>query len=468
MKLKDLVRAQIEYYFSADNLQKDFFLRRKMDHEGFLPLTFIVKSLRDSEKVEMNEDDQKIRPRMNPQHWPLLESATHTGTENSPTTATGAGAEKSIILPSEQHEKRANVTDSEDLEQEQQQKQLHRNLLRTTGVEQQQLSKENKGQTKEELSSDLSQGSSTSNGRQNESASVSVADSGKEKPKGVQQEEWKEVRTKRSKRSNRNSAYSKQSAGVELDFQFDSEIESGGNAADVGEAASEDRRNCDDLDDALCNKLIIVTQTPPSSSSSGKRGMDARKMDEKLNKEMEHTLRRYEQELWSKKGTPQQNDGNNGQRLTDGTAKERSFEEDKQIGQEEGSLAFNVWTKKAMERAAASASIPKSPVAKREENDKPVKRFYPLSMHERQQPFGKPSKSKESTRQMQVMPIGWVLGVRSKSASINEDAGGPGHPSTSEPSTIKSPPIVGVFPPHPSVSLFQENGFEQRVRSFLF
>ncbi|KAI3413610.1 hypothetical protein GPALN_011099 [Globodera pallida] len=185
MKLMDFVRAQIEYYFSADNLQKDFFLRRKMDHEGFLPLSlvasfprvrsltldqsFIVKSLRDSEKVEMNEDNQKIRPRMNPQHWPLLESATHTGTENSPTIATGA--EKGI-LPSEPHEKRENVADSEDLEQEQQQKLPHQNLLRTTEMEQQQLSKEKEAQTKEELSSHLSQGSSTSNGRQNESAAL--------------------------------------------------------------------------------------------------------------------------------------------------------------------------------------------------------------------------------------------------------------------------------------------------------
>ena len=30
-----------EYYFSAENLQKDFFLRRKMSPEGFLPLKLI-------------------------------------------------------------------------------------------------------------------------------------------------------------------------------------------------------------------------------------------------------------------------------------------------------------------------------------------------------------------------------------------------------------------------------------------
>jgi len=31
-----------EYYFSADNLQRDFFLRRKMDSEGYLPISLIA------------------------------------------------------------------------------------------------------------------------------------------------------------------------------------------------------------------------------------------------------------------------------------------------------------------------------------------------------------------------------------------------------------------------------------------
>lgn len=31
-----------EYYFSVDNLERDFFLRRKMDTEGFLPITLIA------------------------------------------------------------------------------------------------------------------------------------------------------------------------------------------------------------------------------------------------------------------------------------------------------------------------------------------------------------------------------------------------------------------------------------------
>lgn len=61
-----------EYYLSADNLQKDFFLRRKMDKDGFLPLSLVAtfprvvsltndihvvkNALHDSDKVEINED----------------------------------------------------------------------------------------------------------------------------------------------------------------------------------------------------------------------------------------------------------------------------------------------------------------------------------------------------------------------------------------------------------------------------
>ena len=31
-----------EYYFSIENLERDFFLRRKMDKQGFLPISLIA------------------------------------------------------------------------------------------------------------------------------------------------------------------------------------------------------------------------------------------------------------------------------------------------------------------------------------------------------------------------------------------------------------------------------------------
>ena len=40
--LMSYVKHQIEYYFSPENLQRDFFLRRKMSPEGFLPISLIA------------------------------------------------------------------------------------------------------------------------------------------------------------------------------------------------------------------------------------------------------------------------------------------------------------------------------------------------------------------------------------------------------------------------------------------
>lgn len=40
--LKKYIKRQIEYYFSIENLERDFFLRRKMDEQGFLPISLIA------------------------------------------------------------------------------------------------------------------------------------------------------------------------------------------------------------------------------------------------------------------------------------------------------------------------------------------------------------------------------------------------------------------------------------------
>ena len=65
-----------EYYFLDYNLEKNFILQSKIDENGFLPLdliasfpsirnltidqTFIIDSLRDNEKMELSEDQQKV------------------------------------------------------------------------------------------------------------------------------------------------------------------------------------------------------------------------------------------------------------------------------------------------------------------------------------------------------------------------------------------------------------------------
>ncbi|XP_069834692.1 la-related protein 1B [Dendropsophus ebraccatus] len=83
--LKEYLKRQIEYYFSAENLERDFFLRRKMDPQGFLPLSLIAgfhrvqslttdislicEALKNSTVVDMV--DQKIRKKVDPEKWPI-------------------------------------------------------------------------------------------------------------------------------------------------------------------------------------------------------------------------------------------------------------------------------------------------------------------------------------------------------------------------------------------------------------
>ncbi|CAG2105364.1 unnamed protein product, partial [Medioppia subpectinata] len=88
-RLREYVRQQIEYYFSDENLQRDFFLRRKMDANGFLPISLIssfhrvqaltqdpqmvIDSLKASTIVEV-VDGVKLRAKVDPEKWPLLDN----------------------------------------------------------------------------------------------------------------------------------------------------------------------------------------------------------------------------------------------------------------------------------------------------------------------------------------------------------------------------------------------------------
>ncbi|KAH7645645.1 la-related protein 1-like protein [Dermatophagoides farinae] len=93
--IKEMLRSQIEYYFSEENLQRDFFLRRKMDEQGFLPIsliasfhrvqaltqdvTLVVEALANSTTIEV-ADGIKVRTRNDPQKWPILDNLSAAAT----------------------------------------------------------------------------------------------------------------------------------------------------------------------------------------------------------------------------------------------------------------------------------------------------------------------------------------------------------------------------------------------------
>ncbi|MBZ3888256.1 La-related protein 1B [Sciurus carolinensis] len=85
-RLKDCIECHIAYDFGVENLDRDFFLGRKMDEHGFLPVSLMVRwhrvqavttnldltleALKDSTQVEAG--DEKIRKRTEPETRPTL------------------------------------------------------------------------------------------------------------------------------------------------------------------------------------------------------------------------------------------------------------------------------------------------------------------------------------------------------------------------------------------------------------
>ncbi|XP_058811670.1 la-related protein 1 [Topomyia yanbarensis] len=86
LSIKECIKKQIEYYFSEENLKRDFYLRRKMDPEGYLPVTLIasfhrvqaltldlntiITAIQESEELELT-DDYKVRTKTDPTKWPI-------------------------------------------------------------------------------------------------------------------------------------------------------------------------------------------------------------------------------------------------------------------------------------------------------------------------------------------------------------------------------------------------------------
>jgi la-related protein 1 len=88
--LVELLRQQIEYYFSEENLEKDFYLRRKMDSEGYLPIKLIasfqrvqnmthdynivISAILSSQTLQVKEDMTCVRTMITPTKWPIADT----------------------------------------------------------------------------------------------------------------------------------------------------------------------------------------------------------------------------------------------------------------------------------------------------------------------------------------------------------------------------------------------------------
>ncbi|KAK6742210.1 hypothetical protein RB195_009835 [Necator americanus] len=448
--LKDCVRKQIEYYFSADNLQKDFFLRRKMNAEGFLPITLIAsfprvrsltqdlalicEGLRDSDKVELSDDANMVRPRLNPTEWPL----TPTVHPAQPTTSQTEGLST------------ANVASEESTLETK----VDEKLEPTPSAEKTSHSSNDNATAARPEPSTVDKTAQ----QQNRAASPP-----KQAPSA--EEGWEEVKPKRKgkARAEKSSIMKDVSAEQDLDFQFDNELETsaGGVDAPKREKPKSFRLSAEtyeEIGDDIVNKLIIMTPMKRTLDRTGDFTTRAKHQAE-FNEEVEIGLRRYEEELWSapekdasvkpKVSTINEEEfrlqrGEDATRTTQGPPPEIPLSQ-------QNTPPPSIWTQKAKERSGLSV-VPKSPMQRRESTEQKVPRFYPVEKPATVMDAKSPRKQKtrHSANPPVEMPVAWVLG---------RDEVPPPAPVGIAASSSQIPPA------HPSVSLLQENNFVQNVYS---
>ncbi|KAI0212478.1 La-related protein 1B [Lamellibrachia satsuma] len=236
--VKEHVLKQIEYYFSPDNLQRDFFLRRKMDKQGWIPFSLIasfhriqaltqnvpliIQTMQTSSMVEISPDQLYVRTKEDPEKWPIEGPDIHLSSLKAdvPEFVPGKMYQRTESAPTSPYAPSDGGCDDK------------------------------KGTLGYEVSY--------------HSYKMAALSSSAPELEGM----WTEVRRKQRAKALKGSATAEDAGGTqqpeELDFMFDEEIDAfnGGRQNSFSEWSDD---SDDELDDRMLSKILIVTQTPPSA-----------------------------------------------------------------------------------------------------------------------------------------------------------------------------------------------------------
>uniref|UniRef100_A0A1Y1KRZ8 La-related protein 1 n=1 Tax=Photinus pyralis TaxID=7054 RepID=A0A1Y1KRZ8_PHOPY len=293
--LKDYIKKQIEYYFSEENLMRDFFLRRKMDSEGYLPITLIasfhrvqaltnnlslvVEAISASDKLELYSAAFKVRTKQDPLKWPILDKG-----DNNTDFISIHHLVPPPPLPKplrDVHIENLNPDVAEFVPYE-----VPSNKSETNDVDKKLQKVENKTQKVSENS---------------------VKEHKENVTPIVRDDNWHEVKRK-NKENKTKKDIKKEEQRVEreeLDFHFDEELDQdvpiGRQNTFTTEWLEDD--DADEVSDRDINKLLIVTQAP-STRVPKHEGYDRTgdwttrvKMTQELGKTINDGLHRYEEDL---------------------------------------------------------------------------------------------------------------------------------------------------------------------------
>uniref|UniRef100_A0A3B3ZVY4 HTH La-type RNA-binding domain-containing protein n=1 Tax=Periophthalmus magnuspinnatus TaxID=409849 RepID=A0A3B3ZVY4_9GOBI len=458
--LKEYIKRQIEYYFSLHNLERDFFLRRKMDAQGFLPISLIasfhrvqalttdinliMEALKSSTEVELVED--KVRCKTEPERWPIAMPVV-----GSPRT------DFTQLIHCPEFVPRQSIT----------------------------ANTASSPSTETPLDSPKPNPASEANGAEPEGKPEEVP-----KP---DPEAWTKVEKrhrhypgKNKERSDRPSdpPLQPEPDQEELDFLFDEEMEQMAPRKNQFTDWSDEDSDYE-LDDTDVDKLLIVTQTPPylrkhpGGDRTGNHESRA-KITADLAKAINDGLYYYEQDLWK------------GEEQIETTKESESFKKLNVISQDEfdtltpkppvdpnqdvlplpqpvdsGVDLSRSLPKTVPESPGTPASrVPRTPRTPGRCDPNKTPRFYPVIKEggtiDAQTPRKK--KTRHSSNPPLEAHIGWVLDSREhrpRSASISSSNASPSDGAPISGSYGCTPQSFPKFW-HPSHELLRDNGFTQQ------
>ncbi|KAG1971661.1 la-related protein 1B [Pimephales promelas] len=489
--LKEYIKRQIEYYFSLPNLERDFFLRRKMDTKGFLPISLIAsfhrvqalttdinlikEAVKNSDVVELV--DEKIRRKEEPEHWPIPGPPL-----DSPRTDFSQLIHCPEFVPGQTFTSLSTVSSSPVSQHMDEPTLVNGQTSDDTDTD--------KPQSKESFPSD-SKSSSSEDGNTPKERSSNLSD--------PDVQPWIQVEKRHRNSSGKNKENTElvqsspkqppEAVQEELDFLFDEEMERIAAPRKNTFTDWSDDDSDDELDDRDVNKILIVTQTPPHlrKHPGGDRTgnhVSRAKITTDLAKAINDGLFYYEQDLWTTEDGPQEcanvKDMENFKKLNvisrdefETLTPKLPIDSSQEIPPpplcqtDDFSMAHSFPTD--VPESPGLPHTPRTPRTPGRQDPTKTPRFYPV-IKEDSGNLDEKTPRKRKTRHSSNPPlechVGWVMDSREHRPRTSSISSSNASPSEGAPALSGSYGCTPQSLPkfwHPSHELLKENGFTQQV-----
>ncbi|CAF1182877.1 unnamed protein product [Adineta ricciae] len=319
-QLKELLRRQVEYYFSTENLEADIFLRQQMSKDGYVPLSLIASfnrvqtlcddinliadAVKDSLIIELN-DKCMARCRTEPLRWPLIMDVSNHLTALNPDVPDFQPGK--MWKNENENSKILNGLDDES-------HLLEKGRSTTNEVDWSHVPTKRKKPAKKKEKKEQHQ----------QQQSQTTSEQQQPQQQQLQQQQQHQAKQQNAQSDNRE----------ELDFKFDEELPSTQTNSSTNNTLSSylppsffpqnrqnrrrttsltldlhdesDKDESDfELDDDDIDKILIITPTPPSNRKQHHKNHDRTgeytpraRMTAEIAKIIDDGLRWYEEELW--------------------------------------------------------------------------------------------------------------------------------------------------------------------------